>query len=101
MALKASDTELTLTEIAGGIKAEKRRVAGGLSAVATGGSNLAGMTSMYGGFRAELTTMAEENPDDPAWQAFKAKMDLYVAEFVAAKNWVDLLVDAVDGIPEL
>lgn len=101
MALKGYDTEQTLSEVAGAIKAEVRRIDGGVAAITAGKNNLAGMASTYGPFKAELAAIAAANPDDPAWQTFNAKMDLYAAEFVGAKDWAILLEAALTGIDKL
>ena len=100
MALKGYEAKQFLGEIPEGVKAEVRRIEGGISAIAAGKINLAAMTATYGPFKTELDAIAAANPNNAAWQAFKAQLDLYVEEFGDAKDWAVLLEDALTGIPK-
>lgn len=56
------------------------------------------LENTYGGWAAEVNTLATANPNDAAVQALKAERDRYVAEFNSTKAKAAELETAIAGI---
>ncbi|NQT18338.1 MAG: hypothetical protein HQ592_01445, partial [Planctomycetes bacterium] len=54
--------------------------------------------SQYAGLVAEIEQAAVANPDNKAYQAWKARKDLFVAEFTSLKTTATAMKAVIDGV---